>query len=84
VLADVYDDHEEMQACEANPDPKSALGCVRSEASSLFAVMARWWSPLRVRNGIGELGPDQLLTVMLAPELLNALPVALNASDNKM
>jgi hypothetical protein len=25
--ADVYDDdHEEMQACEANPDPSSALG----------------------------------------------------------
>jgi hypothetical protein len=27
--ADVYnDDHEEMQACEANPDPRSALGIV--------------------------------------------------------
>jgi hypothetical protein len=25
--ADVYDDdHEEMQACEANPDPRSVLG----------------------------------------------------------
>ena len=29
--ADVYDDHEEMQACKANPDPESAL-----RASSCF------------------------------------------------
>ena len=32
--ADVYDDdHEEMQACEANPYPSSALGlCAEHEA----------------------------------------------------
>ena len=35
--ADVYDDdHEEMQACEANPDPGSAPGlCAEHEAQTL-------------------------------------------------
>ena len=35
--ADVYDDdHEEMQACEANPDPRSALGlCAEHEAQMM-------------------------------------------------
>jgi hypothetical protein len=33
--ADVYDDdHEEMQACEANPDPRSALGIVNGHILS--------------------------------------------------
>jgi hypothetical protein len=33
--ADVYDDdHEEMQACEANPDPGSALGLCPEHAVS--------------------------------------------------
>jgi hypothetical protein len=31
--ADFYDDHEEMQACEVNPDLKSTLGlCAEHEA----------------------------------------------------
>jgi hypothetical protein len=33
--ADVYDDdHEEMQACESNPDPSSALGLSGEHAVS--------------------------------------------------
>ena len=38
--ADVYDDdHEEMQACEANPDPGSTLGlCGEYEPRIMAAV----------------------------------------------
>ena len=36
--ADVYDDdHEEMQACEANPDPGSALGLCAEHEAMLWA-----------------------------------------------
>jgi hypothetical protein len=37
--ADVYDDdHEEMQACEANPDPSSALGLCAEHDRELLGV----------------------------------------------
>ncbi len=38
--ADVYDDdHEEVQACEANPDPGSALGlCPEHDAKMATTV----------------------------------------------
>ena len=33
------DDHEEMQACEANPDPRSTLGlCAEHDARVMAAV----------------------------------------------
>ena len=40
ALADVYDDdHEEIQACEANPDPGSTLGlCADHDARIMAAV----------------------------------------------
>ena len=44
--ADVYDDdHEEMQACEANPDPSSALGLC-AEHEQQLAMAASWGDPL--------------------------------------
>ena len=37
-VADVYvDDHEEMQACEANPDPGSALGLYAEPEPQIMA-----------------------------------------------
>ena len=36
--ADVYDDdHEEMRACEANPDPRSALGLCEVHEAQIMA-----------------------------------------------
>jgi hypothetical protein len=36
---DVYDDdHEEMQACEANPDPGSALGLCAEHEPQIMAT----------------------------------------------
>jgi hypothetical protein len=47
--ADVYDDdHGEMQACEANPDPKSALGLC-SEHERQLAMAASVGRPLSLR-----------------------------------
>jgi hypothetical protein len=42
--ADVYDDdHEEMQACEANPEPGSALGlCAEHEAQIKWLALGRY------------------------------------------
>jgi hypothetical protein len=86
--ADVYDDdHEEMQACEANPDPGSALGLRYEKLGHL--IRCRHGEMLvalfGVRMGIGELGgrAGQFLTVMLTPELY-ALPAELKASDTKV
>jgi hypothetical protein len=40
--ADVYDDdHEEMQACEANLDPSSALGLCAGYEAKLWAGATR-------------------------------------------
>jgi hypothetical protein len=40
--ADVWDaDHEELQACEANPDPRSALGPCPEHARQIFRPRAR-------------------------------------------
>jgi hypothetical protein len=38
--ADVYDDdHEEMQACEANPDPSRVLGLCAEHDAQMVAIM---------------------------------------------
>ena len=54
--ADVYDDdHGEMQACEANPDPKSALGlCSEQERQlAMAASVGRPLSLMRQKPGGG-------------------------------
>ena len=64
--ADVYDDdHEEMQACEANPDPGSALGlCAEHEAQ--LAVTMKQHDP---RRGVTRQNPGRPVTRNLAVRL---------------
>src|ERR1022692_3346797 len=56
--ADVYDDdHGEMQACEANPDPKSALGLC-SEQDRQLAMAASVGRPLSLMRQKPGGGPS--------------------------